>query len=175
MALPLVSIIWIALKQLSKPMSRSLARRSQHNKLLRSYCLLPLGQLYHKFETRARMLNQGFKWPKTIPPLNEETAIQYSSEMVAEFLIFLVAITPVLMTWYQSSTQTSQAKSSHKKTMEESVETLSNHIMDITLELDRQDAELRSFSRRLGDLDTRIGKMELNNNKKQTHSWYHFW
>ena len=171
MGLAIGSIVWIAVKQLSKPLSRSIARNSQHNIVLRNYVLLPLGQLYHRVETSAKMWNQGFTRPKSIPPLNDETAIKYSSDMVSEFLIFVVATLPILISWYQSNKASGKEKSSRETFQEESLEKLSTQLFELTLQLDRQAVDLRNFERRLGDLDTRVAKLY----QKAHKPWYHFW
>ena len=171
MALPLVSIFWIALKQLSKPISRSIAGRSQHNFLLRNYVLLPFGQFYHRFETTSRMWNQGFKRPKSIPPVTEETAIQYSSDFLSEFLIFLVAISPVLVTWYQSNHNDAKEKENREDDIDSIIENISTQLINVTMELERQSVDLRTLERRLGDLDTKVGNLQM----KSSRSWLKFW
>ena len=171
MALPLVSIVWIALRQLSKPLARYLASQAPHYRTFRVYLVVPLGQFYHRCETRARMLNQGFKWPRKIPPLQEEKAIEYSTEMLSELLIFLVAISPIVYTWYQVSSSHKEKSEVEQLKGEANIEYLSNQLMNLTIEIDKQAAELRNFERRLGDIDTRHHKLISHLEK----AWYKFW
>ena len=171
MGLAIGSIVWIAVKQLSKPLSRSIARNSQNNNVLRNCLLIPLGQFYHRVETSAKMWNQGFTRPKSIPPLNDETAIKYSSDMVSEFLIFVVATLPILISWHQSNKASGKEKSTRENFQEESLEKLSSDLCDLVLLVDRQAVDLRNFERRLGDLDTRVAKLY----EKAHKPWYRFW
>jgi len=88
---PLVKLISLAIKQISKPLANKIKTEAIENEFFRNYICLPPAQLYHWFEIniKRRLLNLGK--PKEFTKLNEKMGIELGAELLGEFIIFGVA------------------------------------------------------------------------------------
>lgn len=109
-AFPLIKLGALALRQISKPLVTHLKDRAKNSHFFRTKICMPTAQFYHWSEVniKCRLLNLGK--PKEVVKLNEQAAIDLGSELLGEWLLFLIAATTVVAEYTRQSRKISVEK-----------------------------------------------------------------
>lgn len=83
-AFPIAKLAYLGIKQISKPIASQLKNAAKSSRLFREYACLPPAQFYHFVETRVKMYVMGFGKPVSVPPLNEQMAVELGAELLGE-------------------------------------------------------------------------------------------
>eukprot|EP00088_Acartia_fossae_P021570 TRINITY_DN2297_c0_g1_i10.p1 TRINITY_DN2297_c0_g1~~TRINITY_DN2297_c0_g1_i10.p1 ORF type:complete len:250 (-),score=60.84 TRINITY_DN2297_c0_g1_i10:118-867(-) len=157
-AFPVAKLGFLLVKQVSKPIAKSIAARARNSKFFRTYVCIPVAQLFHWYEIRLkmRMLNIGGKVTK-VPKLNEAKAIEQGSEILSEFIILSIAAT-ILIYEYNRSKEKEEAKELAK---EQETERIKNKIFELEFKQDKQTTQIRELSKLVIELKEHEHKRSL--------------
>uniref|UniRef100_UPI00358F5688 optic atrophy 3 protein homolog n=1 Tax=Myxine glutinosa TaxID=7769 RepID=UPI00358F5688 len=110
-AFPLIKLIILGIRQVSKPMASRISSRAKGNHFWRRFCVPP-AQFYHWVDIKFKMHLLGFS-VRHVQPLQEDEAAELGSRILSEFFVFLVAGGCLYVEYVR------QSESSHKKLQEE--------------------------------------------------------
>ena len=86
-AFPLFKLGFLVVKQISKPIANSIAKRAKKSRIFREYLCIPTAQLFHWYDVQIRMKLLNLGKATTVPKLNEEKAIETGSQLLSEFIL----------------------------------------------------------------------------------------
>ncbi|UYV74624.1 OPA3 [Cordylochernes scorpioides] len=169
-AFPIAKLAALAMKQLSKPLSKRIKERAKNSLFFRTYICMPPAQLYHWCDIRFKMRLSNLGKPTEIPKLNEAMAIELGAELLGETIIFTVAALTILGEYLRQAHN--ERKREQAKT--NSVEGLENSYDSLKQEMQRQASELRDLRRSVTALESKVQQYaraqfqeDLNMRKKQ--------
>uniref|UniRef100_A0A8C4QC20 Outer mitochondrial membrane lipid metabolism regulator OPA3 n=1 Tax=Eptatretus burgeri TaxID=7764 RepID=A0A8C4QC20_EPTBU len=111
-AFPLIKLIILGIRQVSKPMANRISSRARTNHFWRRFCIPPAQCDYHWVDIKFKMHLLGFS-VRHVQPLQEDEAAELGSRILSEFFVFLVAGGCLYVEYVR------QSESSHKKLQEE--------------------------------------------------------
>lgn len=132
-AFPLGKILYLVVRQVSKPISVRLQRVAKQTPFVRNYVIMPTAQAFHKLEMFIKMRLMGAKGPAQVQPLKEERAIEVGAELIGEAFIFSVAAVFVLYEYNKSVKKEAQKEAARKKDLQEMKLLLSRLDKDVEL------------------------------------------
>ncbi|XP_061733897.1 optic atrophy 3 protein homolog [Nerophis ophidion] len=143
-AFPIAKLLYLGVKQMSKPIANRIKAGARSSEFFRSYVCLPPAQLYHWIEMRTKMRIMGFRG-STIKPLNEEAAAELGAELLGETVVFLVGGGCMVLEYSR------QAANSRRKEEElsETLSGLQTQIAELTFTTETLSAQLREVNRQL--------------------------
>ena len=80
-AFPLAKLGVLVIKQISKPLANSIARRARTNDFFRNWILLPTSQLFHWADVKVRMRILNLGKVTKVPKLDEKKAIDTGAQV----------------------------------------------------------------------------------------------
>ena len=87
-AFPLVKLGILLVKQISKPLAKSITNRATKSKFFREYFCIPLAQLFHLSDVKIRMKILNLGKVQKVPKLDEKKAIETGAQVRVTFFIF---------------------------------------------------------------------------------------
>ncbi|XP_068601267.1 optic atrophy 3 protein homolog [Brachionichthys hirsutus] len=143
-AFPIAKLLYLGLKQLSKPVANRIKDGARRSEFFRNYICLPPAQLYHWIEMRTKMRIMGFRG-STIKPLNEDAAAELGAELLGETLVFLVGGGSLVLEYSRQSANSRRKE----EELNEIILNLQTQLTELTLTTETLDAQLRQFNRQL--------------------------
>uniref|UniRef100_A0A914ZQB6 OPA3-like protein n=1 Tax=Parascaris univalens TaxID=6257 RepID=A0A914ZQB6_PARUN len=92
MGLPMIQVLMIAARQISRPIADAVIRYGRTHPLFRNRMLIPLGRGLAHLTTRLRMKNLGLGKPASLAPVSEETALEQASDFVQQLVLFSYSV-----------------------------------------------------------------------------------
>ena len=92
-AFPLAKLGFLLIKQVSKPIAKSIAQRAKNSPFFKNWICIPVAQAFHFYEVKVKMtaLNLGSGRVTKVPKLSETQAVQQGAELLSEIIILSIA------------------------------------------------------------------------------------
>ena len=142
-AFPLAKLGFLAIKQISKPIANSIARRAKSSRLFREYVCIPIAQLFHWYDVRVRMRIMNLGKVTSVPKLNEEKAIEQGSQLLSEFIILSVA-SGVILYEYNRQSEKEEVK---QEQLEREKALINDKIINLEVTVEEQRAQIKELTR----------------------------
>lgn len=157
-AFPVAKLGFLLIKQISKPIAKSIAARARNSRLFREFICIPVAQMFHWYEIKMkmRMLNVSGKMTK-VPKLNEAKAIEQGSEILSEAIILTIA-SSILIYEYNRSSKKEEAK---EAAITADREKIKHKIFELEFKVDKQTTQIRELARTVIHLEEDIHKRSL--------------
>ncbi|XP_053204775.1 optic atrophy 3 protein homolog [Panonychus citri] len=94
---PLVKLISLAVRQMSKPLANRIKEKAKSSLFFRTYICMPPAQTYHWIEVNVKMKLLNLGKPNQVTKLNENSAIELGAELLGESIIFCIAVITVTL------------------------------------------------------------------------------
>ena len=154
-AFPLAKLGVLLVKQISKPISRRVAKTASHSQIFRDWICIPIGQVFHNVEVRIKRASLDLPFNRAgdkqtkykVPRLSDKQAVEQGSEIISEVLILSVAIGVIVyeFTKSQQEKREEEAVKAHERQM------LREKLYNMELSVDRHQDNIccvaRSMSR----------------------------
>ncbi|XP_017849474.1 putative OPA3-like protein CG13603 [Drosophila busckii] len=146
---PIAKLGVLAVKQISKPITRAIKRTAQKNPLFKNYVATPPAQALHWCEVRSKMWMLGLPQPKRVPPLTEAMSIEMGSNIVGEMVVFLSGVILILTEFIRQGRKDHEKHERHRINKEK----LKNEIFTLTERVKSQSEEINYLKQKLRELD----------------------
>jgi len=156
-AFPAAKLFFLVIKQISKPIAKSVADRARKSPIFKKYVCLPVAQFFHWYEVKIRMQTLGLGKVKKVPKLNESEAIETGAQLLSEFLLFGIAA-GVLIYEYNRSSEKEEAKQEAIKKQEEEQK---NKIMNLVFTVEKQEVQIRELTRLAHHIQSDLHKRSM--------------
>jgi len=158
-AFPLAKLGFLLIKQVAKPVAKSIAASAKQSRLFRDYVCIPVAQLFHFYEVRVKMkaLNLGAGKVTKVPKLSEAKAVEQGAEILSEMIILSIA-SAILIYEYNRSSEKDAAKEAKLKADRESIK---NKIFELELRVEKQSTQIRSLAKTAIHLEEEVQKKSL--------------
>ncbi|XP_071962892.1 optic atrophy 3 protein homolog [Antedon mediterranea] len=142
-AFPMIKLVSLAMKQISKPLAKRIQVSAKNNSFVRRYICMPPAQLHHWLEVNLKMRSLGLGNPKNVKPLPEEAAVELGAEMLGEGIVFSVAVGTIVFEYWRQSRKEEQKED----VQTEGIRSLNERVSELEILLEQQDARLREMNR----------------------------
>lgn len=158
-AFPLAKLGFLLIKQVAKPVAKSIAASAKQSRVFRDYVCVPVAQLFHFYEVKMKMraLNLGGGKVTKVPKLSEVKAVEKGAELLSEVIIVSIA-SGILIYEYNKSREKDEAKEERLKADRE---TIKNKIFDLELKVEKQSTQIRRLATTAIHLEEEIQKRSL--------------
>ena len=166
-AFPIAKLGVLLVKQISKPLAKSISNKAKSYKLLRNWIIIPTGQIFHYCNVRLKIssLNLRIKNKVTkVPKLSENDAIEQGSAILSEIIILSTAIGVLVYEYGKSKIEKQEEE--NMKIVEKEI--LKNKLFDLEVTIEKHNASLfalaksvvKTSEKYLGKQDTDIQKLK---------------
>ncbi|XP_033127098.1 optic atrophy 3 protein homolog [Anneissia japonica] len=142
-AFPMIKLVSLAMKQVSKPLAKRIQSLAKRNNFLRRYICMPPAQLHHWLEINLKMRSLGLGNPKKVERLSEDAAVELGAEMLGEGIVFSVAVGTIVFEYWRQSKKDEQ----HEDIQTEGIKQLNERVSELEILLEQQDARIREMNR----------------------------
>lgn len=142
-AFPIIKLATLAVKQISKPISKSIKQLGKNNPAFGRRICAPPAQFYHWLDVNLKMRILGLGKATEVAPLSHEAAVELGAEMIGETFIFTVAVGCLAFEYWRQA----RKEEKHENKQTEAIERLENRVNELGLILEQQDAKLREMNR----------------------------
>ncbi len=158
-AFPLAKLGFLVVKQVSKPIAKSIAERAKVSPFFKNWVCIPVAQLFHFYEVRVKMaaLNLGTGKVTKVPKLSETQAVQQGAELLSEMIILSIA-SGILIYEYNRSKEKEEAKEEKIKADREAIK---DKIYNLELKVEKQSVQIRNLAKTAIHLEEEIQKRSL--------------
>eukprot|EP00090_Calanus_glacialis_P046650 TRINITY_DN9264_c0_g1_i1.p1 TRINITY_DN9264_c0_g1~~TRINITY_DN9264_c0_g1_i1.p1 ORF type:complete len:274 (+),score=100.99 TRINITY_DN9264_c0_g1_i1:35-856(+) len=158
-AFPVAKLGFLLVKQVSKPLAKSVAARAKKSPFFKNWVCIPVAQLFHFYEVKMKMraLNLGTGKVTKVPKLTEAKAVEQGSEILSEAIIISIA-SAILVYEYNRSKEKEDAKEEKLKADRESIK---NKIFELELKVEKQSTQIRNLAKTAIHLEEEIHKKSL--------------
>ena len=158
-AFPLAKLGFLVVKQVSKPIAKSIAERAKVSPFFKNWICIPVAQLFHFYEVRVKMatLNLGTGKVTKVPKLSETQAVQQGAELLSEMIILSIA-SGILVYEYNRSKEKEEAKEEKIKADREAIK---DKIYNLELKIEKQSVQIRNLAKTAIHLEEEIQKRSL--------------
>ncbi|XP_061453955.1 optic atrophy 3 protein [Rhineura floridana] len=143
-AFPIAKLLYLGVRQLSKPLAARIKDGARASPFFRQYICGPPAQIYHWVEMRAKMRIMGFRGA-AIKPLNEEVAAELGAELLGEAIIFGVGGLCIFLEYSRQATNSKKKEEELSNTLL----SLQEQVAELNLTVETLDAQLREMNRLL--------------------------
>jgi len=150
-AFPVAKLGVLAIKQISKPIANVLKNRAKNSPFFRTYVCMPPAQFYNWMEVKTKMWAMNLGKPTAVPKLNEQMAIELGSNLLGEFIIFVIGA-GLLLLEYQRQARKETLK--EEMAIQEKLE-LQALLNELAFQAERQDTQIRELTRILADIESK--------------------
>ncbi|XP_065919273.1 optic atrophy 3 protein homolog [Dysidea avara] len=136
---PVGKLVYLGVKQISKPIARALQAYARRNEFMRLYVCSPPAQAYHKLQVFVRMRLMGSQAPVEVQRLSEDKAVQMGSELLGELMLFAVGAGLISYEYIRSAQKAKEkevAQDDHIVALSRRVYTLENELKSIKVGLE---------------------------------------
>ncbi|XP_054758867.2 putative OPA3-like protein CG13603 [Lytechinus pictus] len=145
MVFPIIKLGTLAVKQISKPMSKAIRNMARNSPFMRKYVCMPPAQFYHWLDVNLRMRILGLGKATEVKPLSNEAAVELGAEIISESFLFSVATGTIAFEYWRSS----KKEEKHESQQSLDIKKLQSQVQELGLLIEEQDAKLREFNRLL--------------------------
>jgi len=158
-AFPLAKLGFLVIRQVSKPIAKSIAERAKKSPVFANWVCIPVAQLFHFYEVRVKMqaLNLGTGKVTKVPKLSSTQAVQQGAEILSEVIILSIA-SAILIYEYTRQKEKEEAKEDKVKADREAIK---NKIYDLELKVEKQSVQIRNLAKTAIHLEEEIQKKSL--------------
>jgi len=158
-AFPVAKLGFLLIKQVSKPVAKSLAARARNSPFFKNWVCIPVAQLFHYYDVKMKMrsLNLGAGKVTKVPKLSEAKAVEQGSEILSEAIIISIA-SAILIYEYNRSKEKDDAKEAKLKADRESIK---NKIFELELKVEKQSTQIRNLAKTAIHLEEAMHKRSL--------------
>jgi len=158
-AFPVAKLGFLLIKQVSKPLAKSVAARARNSPFFKNWVCIPVAQLFHFYEVKMKMraLNLGTGKVTKVPKLTEAKAVEQGSEILSEVIIISIA-SAILIYEYNRSKEKDDAKEEKLKADRESIK---NKIFELELKVEKQSTQIRNLAKTAIHLEEEMHKKSL--------------
>ncbi len=142
-AFPFFKLGFLVVKQISKPIANSIAKRAKKSRVFREWICIPVAQLFHWYDVQIRMKMLNLGKARSVPKLNEDNAIETGSQLLSEFILLSVGAA-ILFLEYQRQSGNEEAKAER---LAKEKAALDARLADLEFGLEEQRAQLRELTR----------------------------
>lgn len=162
-AFPLFKLGFLLIKQISKPIANTIAKRAKSSRIFREYVCIPTAQLFHWYDVRVRMRILNLGKATTVPKLNEQKAIETGSQLLSELIIFGFA-SGILVFEYNRQSENEEIK---KEKAEREKAYLLDRLETLELTMEKQSAQMRELERLAHHLGDKLDHKTKNRNSSE--------
>jgi hypothetical protein len=157
-AFPVAKLGFLLIKQIAKPIAKSIAAEAKKYRIFREYVCIPIAQAFHWYEIKMKMnmLNIGGKVTK-VPKLNEAKAIEQGSEILSEFIILSIA-SAILIYEYSRGREKEEIKEAG---LQQERDRIKNKIFELEFRVEKQSTQIRELARTVIHIEEDIHKRSL--------------
>jgi len=158
-AFPVAKLGFLLIKQVSKPLAKSVAARAKSSPIFKNWVCIPVAQFFHFYEVKIKMraLNLGTGKVTKVPKLTEAKAVEQGAEILSELIIVGIA-SAILIYEYDRSKEKDEAKEEKLKADRESIK---NKIFELELKVEKQSTQIRSLAKTAIHLEEEFQKKSL--------------
>ena len=158
-AFPLAKLGFLVVRQVSKPMAKSIAERAKVSPFFKNWVCIPIAQLFHFYEVRVKMatLNLGTGKVTKVPKLSETQAVQQGAELLSEMIILSIA-SGILIYEYNRSKEKEEAKEEKIKADREAIK---DKIYNLEVKVEKQSVQIRNLAKTAIHLEEEVQKRSL--------------
>ena len=158
-AFPLAKLGFLVIKQVSKPIAKSIAERAKVSPFFKNWVCIPVAQLFHFYEVRVKMatLNLGTGKVTKVPKLSETQAVQQGAELLSEMIILSIA-SSILIYEYNRQKEKEEAKEEKIKADREAIK---DKIYNLEVKVEKQSVQIRNLAKTAIHLEEEIQKRSL--------------
>ena len=158
-AFPLAKLGFLVIRQVSKPIAKSIAERAKVSPFFKNWVCIPVAQLFHFYEVRMKMatLNLGTGKVTKVPKLSETQAVQQGAELLSEIVILSIA-SSILIYEYNRQKEKEEAKEEKIKADREAVK---DKIYNLEVKVEKQSVQIRNLAKTAIHLEEEIQKRSL--------------
>lgn len=158
-AFPIAKLGFLLIRQVSKPIAKSIAERAKKSPVFANWICKPVAQLFHFYEVKVKMraLNLSTGKVTKVPKLSETQAVQQGAEILSEVIILSIA-SAILIYEYNRQKEKEEAKEDKVKADREAIK---NKIYDLELKVERQSVQIRNLAKTAINLEEEIQKKSL--------------
>lgn len=142
-AFPLAKLGFVLIKQITKPIANSIAKRARASRIFRHYICLPPAQFFHWYDVKIRMRVLNLGKVSSVPKLDEKKAIETGAQLLSEGILVAVAAAIVIYE-YNRSTQKEEEK---QKQIEQEKTELKDRVQDLEFAVEKQSTQLKELTR----------------------------
>jgi len=158
-AFPVAKLGFLLVKQVSKPLAKSVAARAKKSPIFKDWICVPIAQLFHFYEVKMKMraLNLGTGKVTKVPKLTEAKAVEQGAEILSEMIIISIA-SGILIYEYNRSKEKDDAKEEKLRADRESIK---NKIFELELKVEKQSTQIRNLAKTAIHLEEEMQKKSL--------------
>jgi len=158
-AFPVAKLGFLLIRQVSKPLAKSVAARARNSPFFKNWVCIPVAQMVHFYEVKMKMkaLNIGAGKVTKVPKLTEAKAVEQGSEILSEGIIISIAAS-ILIYEYNRSKEKDDAKEAKLKADRESIK---NKIFELELKVEKQSTQIRNIAKTAIHLEEAMHKRSL--------------
>ena len=158
-AFPLAKLGFLLIRQVSKPIAKSIAERAKKSPVFANWICKPVAQLFHFYEVKVKMkaLNLSTGKVTKVPKLSETQAVQQGAEILSEVIILSIA-SAILIYEYNRQKEKEEAKEDKVRADREAIK---NKIYDLELKVEKQSVQIRNLAKTAIHLEEEIQKKSL--------------
>ena len=158
-AFPLAKLGFLVIKQVSKPIAKSIAERAKTSPFFKNWVCIPVAQLFHFYEVKVKMaaLNLGTGKVTKVPKLSEDQAVKQGAELLSEIIILSIA-SGILIYEYNRSKEKDDAKEAKVKADREAIK---DKIYNLELKVEKQSVQIRNLAKTAIHLEEEIQRKSL--------------
>lgn len=148
---PIAKLGALFLRQVSKPIANFAKERAKHNYFFRTYVCMPPAQFYNWCEVRIKMWVMNMGKPDSIPPLNEQMAIELGANLLGESIVFVVAAGVIVLEYSRQV-----RKEATKEAMrQEEIDAMNDKIRDLSMCIETHHAQIRRLEHSIAEIDSK--------------------
>ncbi|GAU89643.1 hypothetical protein RvY_02172-1 [Ramazzottius varieornatus] len=144
-AFPLAKLLYLAVRQVSKPIAAGIKTRAKASPFFRTYICMPPAQFYHWADVKIKMWVLNLGSPVKVAKLNEAQAIEQGAEILGETVIFGIAVACLFAEYVRSS----RKEAVKEAAAQERLRIMEDGIVEVGMLVQRQDAQIRELTRAL--------------------------
>nr|ACO10305.1 OPA3-like protein CG13603 [Caligus rogercresseyi] len=156
-AFPLAKLGVLVIKQVSKPIAKSIADRARSSQFFRSRVCIPTANLFHWYDVKVRMKSLNLGDVKNVPKLNEKNAIDTGAQILSEMIIFGIAAGILLLEMIR---QSEKEEAKQEQILEEK-DALRRTITNLEFRVEKQSVQIRELTRLSHGIQDQIHKKSL--------------
>jgi len=158
-AFPLAKLGFLLIKQVSKPIAKSIAQRAKNSPFFKNWICIPVAQAFHFYEVKVKMtaLNLGSGRVTKVPKLSETQAVQQGAELLSEIIILSIA-SGILIYEYNRSKEKEEAK---EEKIKADRETIKDKIYNLEVKVEKQSVQIRNLAKTAIHLEEEIQRKSL--------------
>jgi hypothetical protein len=113
-ALPLIKLVGLAVKQISKPVANALKNSLKNNIFCRNRIFIPVGRAHHRMQETIARSSISSKVRLPIRDIDEDKAMLIGAEFIGEAIIYAVAVAVLVMETVKSSKRASEKETDER-------------------------------------------------------------